>query len=89
MNTRFTIEELNLISIYIYDDRSSLIEEIIDALPYTDEDMRELADRTLYAFASMTIRTGDRNDTHNAEKYTQNKTDRARKLYRCRALSVL
>ena len=27
MNTRFTVEELNLISIYIYEDRASLIEE--------------------------------------------------------------
>ena len=53
MNTRFTVEELNLISIYIYADRSSLIEEMSDALPYMDEDMRELADRTLEKLRTM------------------------------------
>lgn len=45
MNTRFTVEETNLISIYIYEDRASLIEEMSDALPYMDEDMRDLANR--------------------------------------------
>ena len=54
MNTRFTVEELNLISIYIYEDRTSLIEEMSDALPYMDEDMRELADRTLEKLRTMT-----------------------------------
>ena len=57
MNTRFTIEELNLISIYIYEDRASLIEEMSemsDALPYMDEDMRDLANRTLNKLHAMT-----------------------------------
>ena len=54
MNTRFTVEELNLISIYIYEDRASLIEEMSDALPYMDEDMRELANRTLDKLRAMT-----------------------------------
>ena len=54
MNTRFTVEELNLISIYIYEDRGSLIEKMSDALPYMDEDMRELADRTLEKLRAMT-----------------------------------
>ena len=54
MNTRFTVEETNLISIYIYEDRVSLIEEMSDALPYMDEDMRELADRTLDKLRAMT-----------------------------------
>lgn len=53
MNTRFTVEELNLISIYIYEDRASLIEEMSDALPYMDEDMRSLADRTLEKLRTM------------------------------------
>ena len=53
MNTRFTVEETNLISIYIYEDRVSLIEEMSDALPYMDEDMRELADRTLKKLRTM------------------------------------
>lgn len=54
MNTRFTVEELNLISIYIYEDRASLIEEMSDALPYMDENMCELADRTLEKLRTMT-----------------------------------
>ena len=53
MNTRFTVEETNLISIYIYEDRASLIEEMSDALPYMDEDMRSLADRTLEKLRTM------------------------------------
>jgi len=54
MNTRFTVEETNLISIYIYEDRASLIEEMNDALPYMDEDMRDLANRTLEKLRTMT-----------------------------------
>lgn len=54
MNTRFTVEETNLISIYIYEDRASLIAEISDALPYMDEDMRDLANRTLEKLRTMT-----------------------------------
>ena len=54
MNTRFTVEETNLISIYIYENRVSLIEEMSDALPYMDEDMRSLADRTLEKLRAMT-----------------------------------
>ncbi len=54
MNTRFTVEELNLISIYIYEDRASLTREMSDALPYMDEDMRSLADRTLEKLRTMT-----------------------------------
>ena len=54
MNTRFTVEETNLISIYIYEDRASLIEEMSDALPYMDKDMRELANRSLDKLHAMT-----------------------------------
>lgn len=54
MNTRFTVEETNLISIYIYEDRASLIAEMSDALPYMDEDMRDLANRTLEKLRTMT-----------------------------------
>lgn len=54
MNTRFTVEETNLISVYIYEDRASLIEEMNDALPYMDEDMRDLANRTLEKLRTMT-----------------------------------
>lgn len=54
MNIRFTIEELNLIRIYIYEDRASLIEEMSDALTCMNEDMRDLADRTLEKLCAMT-----------------------------------
>lgn len=54
MNTRFTVEELNLIGIYVCEDRKSIIEEMSDALPYMDEDMRELANRTLEKLRTMT-----------------------------------
>lgn len=54
MNTRFTVEELNLIGIYVCEDRASLIEEMSDALPYMDEDMRDIVDRTLEKLRAMT-----------------------------------
>ena len=54
MNTRLTVEELNLIGIYLCEDRTSLIEKMSDALPYMDEDMRGLADRTLEKLRTMT-----------------------------------
>ena len=54
MNTLFTVEELNLIGIYLCEDRTSLIEEMSDALLYMDEDMRDLADRTLDKLRAMT-----------------------------------
>lgn len=40
--------------IYIYEDRASLIAEMSDALPYMDEDMRDLANRTLEKLRTMT-----------------------------------
>ena len=39
---RFTVEETNLISIYIADTRRELIGEMTGALPYMDGEMREL-----------------------------------------------
>ena len=54
MNIRFTVEETNLISVYLCEDRETLIKEMTDALPYMDEDMRELADRTIEKLRTMT-----------------------------------
>lgn len=54
MNTRFTVEETNLISIYLCEDRETLIKEMTDALPYMDEDMHEFAERTLKKLRNMT-----------------------------------
>ena len=51
---RFTVEEINLICIYITDTRPELIEEITKALPFMDEEMRMLADRTLDKLRIMT-----------------------------------
>lgn len=43
----FTIEEINLLSIYNEGGKQGFAENIHTALPYMDEDMRELAKRTL------------------------------------------
>ena len=50
---RFTVEETNLISIYIADTRRELIGEMTGALPYMDGEMRELALRTLAKLRAM------------------------------------
>lgn len=50
---RFTVEETNLISIYIADTRRELIGEMTGALPYMDGEMRELALRTLTKLRAM------------------------------------
>lgn len=50
---RFTVEETNLISIYIADTRRELIGEMSGALPYMDGEMRELALRTLAKLRAM------------------------------------
>ena len=44
---RLTVEETNLLSIYNEGGKRGLIENINAALPFMDEDMRELAKRTL------------------------------------------
>lgn len=43
----FTIEEINLLSIYDEDGKQGFAENINAALPYMDEDMWELAKRIL------------------------------------------
>jgi len=50
---RFTVEETNLISIYIADTRGELIGEMSGALPHMDGEMRELALRTLAKLRTM------------------------------------
>lgn len=50
---RFTVEETNLICIYIADTRTELIEEVTGALSFMDEEMRTLADRTLDKLRAM------------------------------------
>lgn len=50
---RFTVEETNLICIYIADTRTELIAEMTGALPFMDEEMQALADRTIDKLRTM------------------------------------
>ena len=54
MNTRFTVEETNLLSIYADNSKRALLENINAALPYMDADMRELAERTMQKVDALT-----------------------------------
>lgn len=54
MNTRFTVEETNLLSIYADSSKRALLENINAALPYMDADMRELAGRTMQKVDALT-----------------------------------
>ena len=54
MNTRFTIEEENLIAIYAEDSRERTIDNINSAMPYMDEDMRQLAAAAVNKLQAMT-----------------------------------
>ncbi len=51
---RFTVEETNLLSIYAGEDRQELTDNLTAALPYMDEEMKELARRALSKVAAMT-----------------------------------
>ena len=54
MNIRFTIEEENIIAIYAEDSRERTIDNINSAMPYMDEDMRQLAATAINKLQSMT-----------------------------------
>jgi hypothetical protein len=54
MNTRFTIEEENIVAIYAEDSRETTLENILAAMPYMDEDMRPFAERTLQKISPLT-----------------------------------
>ena len=51
---RLTVEETNLLSIYNEGGKRGLMKNINAALPFMDEDMRELAKRTLAKIALLT-----------------------------------
>ena len=51
---QFTVEETNLLSIYREGGKTQLIENMTDALPDMDVDMRELARRTLSKVDALT-----------------------------------
>ena len=50
---RLTVEETNLLSIYHEGSKAQLVENMTAALPFMDEDMRELAKRTLSKVEAM------------------------------------
>ena len=54
MNIRFTIEEENIIAIYAEDSRERTIDNINSAMPYMDEDMRQLAAAAVNNLQAMT-----------------------------------
>lgn len=45
--TRFSVEQINLISIYHTGTRGAVIEEMTAALPYMDSEFQELARNTM------------------------------------------
>lgn len=51
---RFTVEETNLISIYNEGGKAQLAANITAALPFMDEDMKELAGRALAKVDALT-----------------------------------
>ena len=51
---RLTVEETNLLSIYHDGSKAQLVENMTAALPFMDEDMRELAKRTLSKVGALT-----------------------------------
>ena len=51
---RLTVEETNLLRIYHEGSKAQLVENMTAALPFMDEDMRELAKRTLSKVEAMT-----------------------------------
>ena len=51
---RLTVEETNLLSIYHEGSKAQLVENMTAALPFMDEDMRELAKRTLSKVSALT-----------------------------------
>ena len=55
-----TVEETNLLSIYDTGSKQELIENVIEALPFMDEDMREIAKRAL-------VKIDELSDTEYAE----------------------
>ena len=54
INSNFTVEETNLLSIYMTDSREGLILAMNAALPFMDGEMRDFAARTLAKVGCMT-----------------------------------
>ena len=54
MNIQFTIPEENIVAIYAEGSRETTLENILAAMPYMDEDMRQLAAATVKKLQAMT-----------------------------------
>ena len=54
MNIRFTIEEENIVAIYAEGSRKTTVENILSAMLYMDEDMRQLAAAAVNKLQAMT-----------------------------------
>ena len=50
----FTVEETNLLSIYMTGSKAGLVEDMTAALPFMDGEMRDFAARTLAKVEHMT-----------------------------------
>ena len=69
MDTRFTVEESNLICIFAGESRSEVIEDIERALPYLeDTDMLELSGRVIGKLQNMTDEEFEHLELTEAEK---------------------
>ena len=53
--TNFTVEEINLIAIYLCDTRAATVTEIAAALPDMDEDIREIAESASRKLDELTV----------------------------------
>ena len=51
---KLTVEEMNLLSIYHEGSKAQLMENMMAALPFMDEDMRPFAERTLQKISPLT-----------------------------------
>ena len=54
MNTRFPIEKEKIVATYPEDTREPPLENILAAMPYMDEDMRQLAAAAVNKLQAMT-----------------------------------
>ena len=54
MNTRFSIEEENIVAIYTEDSRETTVSNILFAMPYMDEDMQQIAAAAVKKLQAMT-----------------------------------
>ena len=54
MNTRFSIEEENIVAIYAEDSRETTVNNILFTMRYMDEDMQQIAAAAVKKLQAMT-----------------------------------